>query len=351
MLDAAGAFGTLRSVRRIPFILNSLLDLRSLNISINFMGLVRSYIFRRRAPLNLRSSLYPSASLSSPLIDMDASEDEEETILEYAEYHKLATNCIAEESPDAELSILQESLKPLNLDDFNLYQIRYTAPKVPEPRLTLDKDAALILRSVNQHRDEPDPWKEISRHCKTTRRNGKKIDLPLLKTDSDADLAKFKARVSVQLKPEDEFLPSEPLDDEKDEGLAWRSHMYGLPAAKMAELDHEKLTISKPDIVFVIKALRDDWESKDNEEQLESQHTYRRVRVPLHPAAENILLTCPRALRSIRSRHLFLLSFSPTLSLSCHSRLASSFHCYLTQRPCLAPTSRRLSRRSSTPIN
>lgn len=262
-------------------------------------------------------------------------EEQEETILEYAEYHGLASNPFIDESLDGELASLQQLLEPLTIDNSGLYQIPESAIKFPELRLTLDKKAALLLRDANQDFFDHDPWMEMAKACRPARNHIKKLDMPLLRTDPDSDLAAFKARVRQPIHFDDELLPEEPLDDEKDQGLTWPSHMDSLPAVTMAELRKEKLAFTQESMLCFFNATKDDWKIEDNRNLLQQEHTYTRV---CHPNSLSIPsfhhANFARAQPSTQLPLLFHQPFSQITSHSYHHRRVSSSHCCQIQPRC-----------------
>lgn len=262
-------------------------------------------------------------------------EEQEETILEYAEYHGLASNPFIDESLDGELASFQQLLEPMNIGDSALYQLPHSALKFPELRLTLDKKAALLLRDANQEFVDHDPWMEMAKACGLARNHVKKLDMPLLRTDPDADLAAFKARVRQPIHPNDELLPEEPLDDEKDQGLAWPSHMQSLPAATMTELRKENLAFSQVSMLCFFNATKDDWTTEDDRNLLQQEHTYTRV---CHPDSLPIPsfhhANLDRVQPSTQLPLLFHQPFSQITSHSYHHRRVSSFRCCQIQPRC-----------------
>lgn len=262
-------------------------------------------------------------------------EEQEETILEYAEYHGLASNPFIDESLDGELASFQQLLQPLTIDDSAFYQIPHSALKFTELRLTLDKKAALLLRDANQEFVDHDPWLEMAKAFVPARNHVMKLDMPLLRTDPDADLAALKARVRQPIHPDDDLLPEEPLDDEKDQGLAWPSHMQSLPAATMAELRRENLASTQVSMLCFFNAMKDDWTTEDDRKLLQQEHTYTRV---CHPDSLSITsfhhANFDRAQPSTQLPLLFHQPFSQIMSHSYHHRRVSSFRCCQTQPRC-----------------
>ena len=261
-------------------------------------------------------------------------EEQEETILEYAEYHGLASNPFINESLDGELASFQQLLETLTIDDSALYQIPCSAFKFPELRLTLDKKAALLLRDANQEFVDHDPWMDMAKACRPARKH-RKLDMPLLRTDPDTDLAAFKARVRQPIHPEDELLPEEPLDIEKDQGLAWPSRMQSLPAATMAELRKENLALTQVSMLCFFNAIKDDWTIEDDRNLLRQEHTYTRV---CHPESLSIPVlhnaNFDRAQPSTQSHLLYRRPFSQNTSHSYHHHRLSPFRCFQIQPRC-----------------
>ncbi len=210
---------------------------------------------------------------------MSAVEDEEETILEYAQYHGLAAPSAVDDSPDNQLGTLLAELEDLVVDESQLYEIQGKAPDFSQGRLTVDKGSALLIRHISQDFFEPELWwQEVAVSVNGRKRKCAKLDIPLLNTDPDIDFKKFRAVTQEEYAFEPNCLPAEPLDDEGDESMAWPSWVKALWCRIMDECARETIRASRDTVVLVCSALKNEWSDEDSQEMIQKELTYTRVR-------------------------------------------------------------------------
>lgn len=207
---------------------------------------------------------------------MSSQEDEEEPIVEYARCHGLSIDPLQDPPPLSHIKSLLYTYKKDASDDSHLPQIKYQPIPQIEESLEIYKDAELFLAGARGLFLDKSTIDKITTEASTVLRRQKlKLELPLLKTDPDADLRAFKKRQIPCISGEN--LIYEPLDIEKDEGLQWPSRFLDLPNAILKECSREKITMTRDTMVYLQKALKDDWSTEDNENLIRSLSMYKRV--------------------------------------------------------------------------
>jgi len=210
---------------------------------------------------------------------MSAEEDQEETIIEYARFHGLTSDYIAESMPLSDIAALQKLCEDSLSDDTGLTQIHCQPPLVADERLTVDKDTARLLAGANTGFLNSKALGDTITALSDIRRPQKlKLELPILRTEPDSDFASFKVHRVEGL--EDASVPSEPIDDERDEGVQWPSTLTTLPDHIMKECKSEKIQVHKETLLYMQAALNNDWMEEDQQVLLYSQMTYKRVCCP-----------------------------------------------------------------------
>lgn len=147
------------------------------------------------------------------------------------------------------------------------------AQELTKERLTLNKEAALLLKTILTLQEPPqdDPLTADARQTREL-----KQELPVLQTDAELDLLHFGTRVELDFRDIRRRLPSEDLDDENDEGFAWPAKYHAYPAQCDAKLKNEKLAMTRDALSFLQNAVEDDYSIQD-EEQVMAEEMQRRV--------------------------------------------------------------------------
>ncbi|KAL8796189.1 MAG: hypothetical protein Q9195_001522 [Heterodermia aff. obscurata] len=162
----------------------------------------------------------------------------EPSLVDYARFYGLAVNHL-EVDPLVDLPALRDMQLELE-DGPQLFKIDTTNGKVPEERLAIGRDEALLLGSLNAASERTSSFEgiELDPH----RIRNMKLELPMLRTDHEANMQDFARPVVPDFARE--HLPLETVDNEADEGLGWPSECASLPDIYYAECKAEKLDIS-----------------------------------------------------------------------------------------------------------
>jgi hypothetical protein len=199
--------------------------------------------------------------------------------LDYARLHGIATDHIKESLPLSHIQTLQ-SLNTISLaDDSNLFSIEHQ--KVPnlEERLFLDKDAAIFIARARQGLANSETIDaDIVRLCDVRKTRKLKMEPPLLRTDPDCDFRAFAQFEQLDIRDGYGRLPAEPVDDERDDSLAWPSYLLNLRKKLWDECEKEKISLVKEDLLYLQHTLKDHWTTQDNEELIAKESAYIRVR-------------------------------------------------------------------------
>ena len=179
------------------------------------------------------------------------SQDNEPSILEYARFYGLTRDHL-EDDPLQQLADFHAD--PLDLEDNpDLFSIREDTVKVPAERLTFDEGAATFLSSVLALAHQPPPQSDVDDEIDIHRFQRMKLEVPLLRSDPEVDLMRFKAPIIPDL--EHEFLPLETVDEEADEGLTWPTWYDDLAREFERKIETEKLQVDKDALLFLQETL------------------------------------------------------------------------------------------------
>ena len=221
----------------------------------------------------------------------------EPSIIEYARFYGLTYDHL-QDSPLQGLSLPENSASLLD-DPPELVHIELTDVKVAEERLTLDAGAAsflsFITESINRPPTPSDEDLGIHRH----RIRRMKLELPLLRTDHEIDVIRFASPIVPDL--ENEFLPTETVDTEEDEGLEWPSSFRALPDKFSNILKSEKIGASKDDFLYLQKTVSCHLEGVDNIGFEMADLSYKKVTKPSLRTIIFLILTLSRKL--LQTRH------------------------------------------------
>ena len=177
------------------------------------------------------------------------SEALEPSLTEYARFYGLAVNHL-EVDPLVDLPALGDLHIELE-DGPQLFKIDHTNGKVPEEKLAIGKDEALLLGSLKAASEHTLSFEGIVLDPHRVR--NMKLELPMLRTDHEANMQDFARPVLPDLARE--HLPLEIVDDEADEGLSWPSECASLPDVHYAKCKAEKLVVS----LDILDHMRDVW--------------------------------------------------------------------------------------------
>ncbi|KAE8448671.1 hypothetical protein EG329_009097 [Mollisiaceae sp. DMI_Dod_QoI] len=218
-------------------------------------------------------------------------EAEELSALEYARTSGLSRNHLTEELGVTELLQLQSQLVDNLLDCSNLRQFNLGPERKVEERLTCSKDVALLLSSVKRE-EVPQDIDSLVLPMLDTRQHGwpTKVELPLLRSDHEADCKSFASREGFNIKLQDVKLPLEIVNDEKNEGLVWPARFWNMGSEILQRLKMEKQSVPKERMMFISTCLKNDWSNDDAKALWDREQKYKRntaldpVTPPLSPA-------------------------------------------------------------------
>lgn len=182
--------------------------------------------------------------------------DVEPRIIDYARFYGLVHNHL--EPPPLQGLTLPENLGSSVEDPPELFHIDFSNVKVPEERLAIDAGAASLLASIQESAKYEVEDVDIDTHRVRRMKN----ELPLLRSDHEIDLLRFKSPIVPDL--ENEFLPLETLDVEEDEGVEWPSSYYALCDEFAKKSKSEKIEASKDDLSYLQRALNYHLEGGDH---------------------------------------------------------------------------------------
>ena len=180
------------------------------------------------------------------------SEALEPSLIDYARFYGLAVNHL-EIDPLVDLPTPRDIHIELE-DEPQLLKINNANGKIPEERLAISRDEALLLESLNAASKHTLSFEGVVLDPHRVR--NMKLELPMLRTDHEADMQDFARPVLPDLARE--HLPLEIADDEADEGLSWPSECVSLPDTYHAKCKAEKLDVSLDILDFVRDALNHD---------------------------------------------------------------------------------------------
>ena len=171
------------------------------------------------------------------------------SLTDYARFYGLTTNHL-EVDPLAGLLVSENAHVDLE-DGPNLFKLDEANAKVPEEKLYIGRDEALLLRSLTESLEHNSfEGVELDPH----RIRNIKQELPMLSTDHETDMREFAPSLIPDLA--NEHLPLEMLDEEADEGLSWPSEYAALPDKYLDACRTEKLDVSL-DLLDYMRGLLD----------------------------------------------------------------------------------------------
>ncbi|KAG0652450.1 hypothetical protein D0Z07_0336 [Hyphodiscus hymeniophilus] len=217
-------------------------------------------------------------------------EDEEEDIspLEYARKNGLSRNYLQEPYLGFNLDVYGDRQVGL-ADDSQLPRFDLTANITTNERLTISKDAAILLASVSH--EETSEWVDNTVLQMIDTRNCKKLklELPLLRTDNETDCKTFARRKGFEIELKDVRFPLEMVEEVNNGGLGFSASMWTKGDEILKTLRREKLEVTRETLVYLQKSLLNDWTDEDEKKMRETVPTYKRntalepVTPPLSP--------------------------------------------------------------------
>ena len=188
------------------------------------------------------------------------SQDVEPTIIEYARFHGLVRDHC--ESPPLERLDLSENLRSSLDDPPELFHIDLAKAQLPQERWAVDASAASLLSSIVESAQQPPLYSDEELGIDRHRVRRMKLELPLLRSDHELDVLRFRSPIVPDL--ENEFLPLETVDVEEDEGIEWPSSYYALPDEFTKKASSEKIEASKDGCLYLQQTLKYDLEGLEH---------------------------------------------------------------------------------------
>ncbi|KAH7398386.1 hypothetical protein BKA66DRAFT_592319 [Pyrenochaeta sp. MPI-SDFR-AT-0127] len=188
-------------------------------------------------------------------------EEEELQVLEYARLHGLCKDYTTEQLHIGVTHVPSSNDIDHGFRDPLESSITQTVTELTRERLTLNKDAALLLQDV--HSLQQAPAEDIITEDRRRYILGLKQELPILRTDNELDLLNFGSTALPHFK--DLRIPSEIIHEENDEGFGWPSKYLAYASQCNERVNGEKIAVSKEALVYLQEAIRDTYTTEDSE--------------------------------------------------------------------------------------
>lgn len=202
--------------------------------------------------------------LDPPIIE----EVEEPSVLEYARAQGICTDYTTElpRLVDICLSLKHTVEQDLRdpLDD-DLDNAVAAANELVKKRvaLSVNKETAHILRTFRSV-DHPLTSQFLAAEGLQRIRELKQ-ELPVLRTDAELDMLAFGRKFEPDFKDLRTRIPSEELDEERDEGFGWPARYAAYPAQCDAKVKSERLAVTRETMQLLQSVMRDDYSPEDND--------------------------------------------------------------------------------------
>ncbi|KAK6579706.1 hypothetical protein PZA11_007942 [Diplocarpon coronariae] len=209
-----------------------------------------------------------------------SSESEEDclTPLEYARQNGLSRDYLGEPLGFPELRELQCRADCEVRDDNNLPSLDLGAEIQIEERLVCSKEAALLLSWVAHEAHVQEIEALVDAYCNTPSSIRKmKIDLPLLRTDHEADCRSFASRDGFEVKLGDVKFPLEAVGG--GEGFDWALKFANHGTELVKELKHEKLGVTRDAMTYLQEIPKTVWTEEDEKNLWDREQSYKRKAV------------------------------------------------------------------------
>jgi hypothetical protein len=198
--------------------------------------------------------------------------DEDLSTLDFARRHGLCKPYDSERPPLGELHAPPDDIFYQDLWDPSHASITNDLNGLTKERLAVTKDAALLLKAIHDLREAPgDPVTVDGRR----RILGLKQELPVLRTDHELDMLTFGSTAIPDIRHL--VIPSEVVNDEKDEGLEWPAKYLNYPAQCDERTKAEKLAVSREVLVHLQESIRDAYTTEDSEKVVVENLQYKPV--------------------------------------------------------------------------
>jgi hypothetical protein len=205
-------------------------------------------------------------------------DEEEISAVEYACLNGLARNHLTDLSSSAILGPIQEAINTGLTDDSHLEQLYLPKDYCISERLTISKNGAQLLVSAMHHNSN-----EFVDGIMQPIEDGPKIrmiclELPLLRSDHEADVKEFARREVFEPQLKDVKLPLENLNIERNEGLDFSPSLGDLGPELLEEIKTEKIVVTKASLEYFQRSSRPDWMESDDKDLWEGMKAYTKVR-------------------------------------------------------------------------
>ncbi|OAL54363.1 hypothetical protein IQ07DRAFT_618487 [Pyrenochaeta sp. DS3sAY3a] len=207
---------------------------------------------------------------------MSAEIEEEEEVfdaLKYARSYGLCSDYTFEEFDVGDISVPSNQAFFQDLQHPTEESISISLAKLLREKLTVNKDAALLLRDVLTI--PVAPVLDSSAVQKPIRKKDLTQEPPILFTDEELDLLEFGNADMPDYK--DLRIPTEVTNDENDEGFKWPSKYLQYPEKFEKQVKSERLVMPKEALIYLQDAIRDDFTAADAERNDAEAFNHRRT--------------------------------------------------------------------------
>ncbi|POS88233.1 hypothetical protein EPUL_000132 [Erysiphe pulchra] len=243
--------------------------------------------------------------------------------LEYARINMLSRDHKSDRSGLLELEnlCLQARQNEIILNDTRLPNFDFGLELKVEERLQISKNAALLIQSIKRMDILESGIDQNSFSFSEDKRVAKsyQLELPLLRSDHEADYINFACRDDFEIKIQDVKLPLEIIDEAEAYNLTFKPELWNLGSDLIEKIKREKLCVSRDTVSFLQEIIRKDlWTAIDTESMWNSQQKYKKLRdisvvtPPLSPRESSPQLYQPSSCESLYQISLLSDPVSPT---------------------------------------
>jgi hypothetical protein len=193
--------------------------------------------------------------------DTAVSDEEESSVLEYARSHGICVNYETEPLHFANFKKPSTEVVDKGFQDPTDASVTDTINVLTRERLMVNRDTALLLKAT--HSLHESPVADVSTADRRKWILGLKQELPLLNSDYELDQLNFGSAALPKIK--DLRIPLETVMEQNDEGLEWPQKYFAFPVQCDAQVNAEKLAISREVLVHLQHAIRDEYIPEDSE--------------------------------------------------------------------------------------
>ncbi|KAH0547654.1 hypothetical protein FGG08_000143 [Glutinoglossum americanum] len=210
-------------------------------------------------------------------------EQEKLALVEYARFHGLAQDhravppLFSSSIPSPPRDYLLQLADPDDVPHLELPPTFTT-----QERLSLDRDAAVLLSSCLWNVEFELPQEELSDFSGQRRGKDSKVELPILRTDHELDMRNFMRKFGRKVVPDlsGDNIPFEEVNEENDEGLSWPLASLNLPKIFEEKLKYEKLEVSMDAILHLQAIIRGESCTEDELAAIRGDSQYNKVLRP-----------------------------------------------------------------------